>query len=565
MNTENVKQQCGKTGSKKLFILLFVILAAQILVCMYFGVRKKGFHEDEYYSYYSTNRSLGLYEPDRAFQDASVIRNEFTVLPGEQFQYARVAEAQSWDVHPPLYYDILHTVCSLTPGIFSKWQGIAVNLAAFILSFFLLYRLTCELQENRAVSVITVLLWGFHPMTVSFVMFIRMYMWLTVFVLLCALLHVRMLKALRAGETGGKIYILRRIVPIMICSFLGFLTQYYYVIFFFFCGIGMLFWMLKHRMFRTAAVYCISCIASLVLAAAAFPACISQILHGYRGTEAMSAFVSSANIGERFSFFFGMLNQYVFAGMFWILAAAILIGLLVFRIRPRAEIKLMLLAAAGYFLVILKTSLLLGATSNRYAMPVYGIMIFLSVYAVFSVIRAAEKRFAENSLRRSPAAGSVKNGVQCNACFREEPLRRAASWARIFFALLAAAALLLDFKGLFADGYVLFLYPEEEQKISYDRAHADETVIVMYNPATPMNVWRLTDELLVYPREYFMNASNTDPVSDKEICNSKKILIYAADCDTIDKEIENVLECNKYLSSFKTVRRSDMWTLYELE
>lgn len=551
MDTENAKQQYGKTGNRKLFILLFVILAAQILVCMYFGVRKKGFHEDEYYSYYSTNRSLGLYEPDRAFQDASVIRNEFTVLPGEQFQYARVAEAQSWDVHPPLYYDILHTVCSLTPGIFSKWQGIAVNLAAFILSFFLLYRLSSELQENRAVSVITVLLWGFHPMTVSFVMFIRMYMWLTVFVLLCALLHVRMLKALHAGETGGKTYILRRIVPIMICSFLGFLTQYYYVIFFFFCGIGMLFWMLKHRMFRTAAVYCISCIASLALAAAAFPACISQILHGYRGTEAMSAFVSSANIGERFSFFFGMLNQYVFAGMLWILAAVILIGLLVFRIRPCAEVKLMLLAAAGYFLVILKTSLLLGATSNRYAMPVYGIMIFLSVYAVFSISRAAEKRFAENDRQCSPAAESV----HC----------RTVSGARVCFALFAAAALLLDFKGLFADGYVLFLYPEEEQKISYDRAHADETVIVMYNPATPMNVWRLTDELLVYPEEYFMDATNMDPVSDKEICNSKKILIYAADCDTIDKEIENVLECNKYLSSFKTVRRNDMWTLYELE
>jgi len=537
MNTDNAKQQYGKTGSRKLFILLFVILAVQILVCLYFGVCKKGFHEDEYYSYYSTNRSLGLYEPDRAFQDASVIRNEFTVLPGEQFQYARVAEAQSWDVHPPLYYDILHTVCSLTPGIFSKWQGIAVNLAAFILSFVLLYRLSNELQENRAVSVITVLLWGFHPMTVSFVMFIRMYMWLTVFVLLCALLHVRLLKQLRDGGPVFPQYIL----PVMICSFLGFLTQYYYVIFFFFCGIGMLLRMLKHRMFRTAAVYCISCIASLALAAAAFPACISQILHGYRGTEAMSAFVSSANIGERFSFFFGMLNQYVFAGMFWIFAAAVLIGLLVFRIRPRAEIKLMLLAAAGYFLVILKTSLLLGATSNRYAMPVYGIMIFLSVYAVFSIVRAAEERFAESNHRR------------------------AVSGARICFALFAAAALLLDFKGLFADGYVLFLYPEEEQKISYDRAHADETVIVMYNPATPMNVWRLTDELLVYPREYFMNASNTDPVSDKEIRNSKKILIYAADCDTIDKEIENVLECNKYLSSFKTVRRSDMWTLYELE
>ena len=43
-------------------ILVFVV---SIITNIFFGFQKSGFHEDEYYTYYSTNRSIGLYQPDR--------------------------------------------------------------------------------------------------------------------------------------------------------------------------------------------------------------------------------------------------------------------------------------------------------------------------------------------------------------------------------------------------------------------------------------------------------------------------------------------------------------------
>ena len=42
--------------------------------------------------------------------------------------YKYVYDLQSYDVHPPVYYFMLHTVCSVMPGVFSMWQGIGLNI-----------------------------------------------------------------------------------------------------------------------------------------------------------------------------------------------------------------------------------------------------------------------------------------------------------------------------------------------------------------------------------------------------------------------------------------------------
>ena len=70
---------------KKISIYLIMFIA--LLVNIYYGAQKSGFHEDEYYTYFSTNRSLGLYQPDREWQDKQTILDEFAVKEGEGFNY----------------------------------------------------------------------------------------------------------------------------------------------------------------------------------------------------------------------------------------------------------------------------------------------------------------------------------------------------------------------------------------------------------------------------------------------------------------------------------------------
>ena len=102
------------------FLAMAALLVLQLSVLVFYGNRKAGFHEDELYTYYSSNKTAGLFVNDRQWMDCKELAEEFVALPGERFRYNIVKQMQSWDVHPPFYYYIFHTACSLFPGVFSK-------------------------------------------------------------------------------------------------------------------------------------------------------------------------------------------------------------------------------------------------------------------------------------------------------------------------------------------------------------------------------------------------------------------------------------------------------------
>ena len=128
----------SKKRNLSFVVIMAVLLLGQLALLFYYGNQKAGFHEDELYTFYSTNKTAGLFVNDRQWAQQEELRNDFVVLPGEQFRYNVVKQMQSWDVHPPIYYYIFHTACSLFPDVFSKWLGIGVNMIAFVGSFLLL-------------------------------------------------------------------------------------------------------------------------------------------------------------------------------------------------------------------------------------------------------------------------------------------------------------------------------------------------------------------------------------------------------------------------------------------
>ena len=217
----------------------------------------------------------------------------------------------------------------------------------------------------------------------------------------------------------------------------------------------------------------------------------------------------------------------MFGGCFYFLAALLIIAMFIYRIRIRTEMKMVLTAVTGYFLVVSKTALLLGNTSNRYEMPVYGLILLMIVFMARDVIRHGTK------------------------------YRRQAAF------LLILLAVFLTAKGLFLDRNVLFLYPEDESRIAYAKQNSDIPVIIMYHDQTPDNVWRLTDELLEYPQMYFMSQADQDQITDQTITTARKLLVYAADYDTQKESLQTVLDSNPNLTGYSIVSKKDMWTLYE--
>ena len=63
-----------------------VLLGLELAVLFYYGNQKAGFHEDELYTYYSSNKTAGLFVNDRQWMERDELRNDFVVLPGEGFR-----------------------------------------------------------------------------------------------------------------------------------------------------------------------------------------------------------------------------------------------------------------------------------------------------------------------------------------------------------------------------------------------------------------------------------------------------------------------------------------------
>lgn len=553
----------SQNSSKTLFKTIgYIILILQLIICIIAGAKKQGFHEDEYYSYYSSNRTAGLFVTDRQWMDTDTIKDEFVVIPGQGFNYGLVATVQSWDVHPPLYYDILHTACSIVPRLFSKWIGIVVNMVAFVIAWFLLSMLMDILRVSDITKLLILAIWGFSPMTVSFVMFTRMYMWMNVFVIGCALLHIILLKAARAVEntillSDGKsmlIFWLRYILPVMVCSYLGFLTHYYYLIFFVFMGVCFTIWLLFRRSGKKkiskriieALVYVCSCAVSLGLSIITYPAAAAHIFAGYRGTEAISQFQDIANFPSRIIFFAGLMNNGVFAGTFAVIAIALLVGFMALKIRVSSEYMMLVITGVAYFMVVAKTGLLLGDTSNRYEMPVYWLFILV-------IITAFELFLSELSVR-------IETGKLFSLNIKEKIDMISRGILYIFCAFLILWGLAGDVSG----SKILFLYQEEGAKVQYAKDNKDAFAVVMYNSATPDKDWWITNELLEYSRIYYIDQENDEKITDEEILGSSKIIVYAADDDNKEKMLKMLVDSSDNLESYEEVGHEENWTTYEV-
>ncbi|MBR2122614.1 MAG: hypothetical protein IJ930_06800 [Lachnospiraceae bacterium] len=485
-------------------ILLAAVIVLQIVCALYFGGKKAGFHEDEYYSYYSSNRTAGFYYDDRVWTDTDSWLKEFYVVRGEGFNFPLVHLVQSWDVHPPLYYDVLHFVCSVTPEIFSKWQGISVNIAFFVLGQLVLFALARrkECGGSDAAALCAVALWGFSPAAMSMIMFIRMYAMLTFFVLLCALVHLGASDAFMKAERIPLRSLLPQAVLMAAVTLGGFLTHYYYAVFLFFTGLIFLLELVLKKRIKEAALYCGAQAGALLLSVLIYPSAAVHILRGYRGREAQEAFFDLANLKERFSLFVPVVNEYVFGGLFAAAAAAVILAVILdIRKRSVTLCSLMpLLASVFYFMVTAKTSLLLGASSLRYVMPVCPLFVMVVVSAIFGLAGRAAGCLGRPSAWYAAAGALLGILLACNAY------------------------------GLGRDK-VLFLYQEEKAYTAEAAAAASENIpaAVIYNPASPYNMFRIANVLLKYPEVYLIDPDNTEEVTDGRIQESLRVMVYQAD------------------------------------
>ena len=541
-------------GRKKFIIAFLVIWAVQMAAAFYFCTQKQGFHEDEYYTYYSTARTNGFYIDDDQWMERDVYRNEFVVLPGQEFQYGLVKQVQSWDVHPPVYYWVFHTAASLVPGVFSKWIGLSVNLALWGVNIVLLAGLAYWVSgRNEKITLLVTAFYGLSPAAMSGVVFIRMYEMLTMFVLLCAILHVQAIQRI-GTKKWVRLPVGSCLVPMAAVTYLGFLTQYYYFIFLFYLGAAFCLWLLwRERNIWNCVRYALSQGTAFVLAYLTYPSCLGQMFRGQRGAQATENFFDLSNTLQRLQFFFDLLDEFVFGRALPALLLVLLL-LLVTAYRRRSLQKpsaqyaglstvywLLATAVLGYFLTVSKTALLLGDTSNRYQLPVYGMIVLLLSEAVRRLIRYV----VVDGRRNAPI--SLK-------------------WEIYSYAAAAALCLAIDLAGL-AGGKVVFLYPEAEEQVKFAEEQAQENVaaVYLYDPGSEWCIWAATDELLAYPKIYFAAADHENALTDAEIQRADALVVYIAKGVDQEAQVERILESNGQVSHCERMFNNKYYDVYLLQ
>ncbi|MBO5284823.1 MAG: hypothetical protein J6B00_02995, partial [Alphaproteobacteria bacterium] len=154
-----------------------LVLLLNLSVVFHIFQAKQAFHSDEQWSYAHANSSKGAYldaEIDSYYQvndgirqrlfnrwiDGQTFNDYLTVQQGERFKYRHIYENLKIVEHPPLYFLLLHTVCSFFPDNFDKWHAGSINIVLFILIYIALFKLSELMLNDSRLAVCCVALWG---------------------------------------------------------------------------------------------------------------------------------------------------------------------------------------------------------------------------------------------------------------------------------------------------------------------------------------------------------------------------------------------------------------------
>lgn len=263
--------------------ILFIIVLIVVALC--FCYVKSGYFLDEIYSYGLSNSEYAPFLTRVMGGDITEKVISFKELFGyvsagdNRFNYASVYYNQTQDVHPPLYYYILHTVCSMFPDTFSKWLGLIPNMIFYVLTNYLLLKLSDNLfGHTTGISLSVVTLYGLSAAGLSTVLFVRMYMLMTFLTVLLAYIVTKLMKS--------ESYYLYPVVSLVI--FMGLMTHYYFVFYAFFICLFYVVYQWRRKQYRKVFVFSFLALLGVGNLFILFPECITQMAKGTgEGTTAL--------------------------------------------------------------------------------------------------------------------------------------------------------------------------------------------------------------------------------------------------------------------------------------
>ncbi len=392
-------------------IIFIIILIIQMMFMIKICDMKKGYWVDELWSYglANSNYHAQLWDDGGLSNikiDPTVFKNYILVNQNERFNYSSVIYNQTKDVHPPLFYLVLHTMSSFFPEQFSKWFGLIPNIIYFAITIIFIYKMGKLFAKNDPLfPLLPVLFFGFSLAAINSVTFIRMYMLFAMLATIFAYLHMKCLKDVTINR--------KNFLAIALIMFLGSFTHYYFIIFAIPYALYFLILFIKRKKYKDIIKYfgalAIGCFTTFIL----FPSVLVN------GQEHRKTFIENllnvSDLGSRIKSFFTIVNGDLFGNLFFpiIIIGALIIILhfitkiigslsvhdnqFVVSINQNADrfifdyhkIQYIFMIMIGNIVYFIATSKLVPLVFDRYMMPIYPLLLFTICVFIYEVIKLA--------------------------------------------------------------------------------------------------------------------------------------------------------------------------------
>ena len=409
----NVKNWLKKKG-----IIFLIFLGLGGLMFFYID-KKQGFHEDEIFSYGSSNykydnvyRSYGYAQADmdyfwkvvwtgsltnkiskgidfflhkdeyRDSFDETLKKeepiwktkkdaNDYLTLSSENIlNFVSVWLNQALDVHPPLFYFGVHLFSIFSLNHFSKYIIFSLNLCFFFIALAGMLKIMRLMRLDRY-KIPAILLYGASIGAISTVMFQRMYMMLTCFAVWYLYYSLKFYKTERFTKKDAIFY------GLIILG--GFLTQYYFCVYAVgvFLFLSLFLW--KERPVKKWRQLFFIHASAAIIGILLFPTAIEDIFFSYRGLGGSQD--KEKSFIEMIIYFFTALGKAFSLPV--ILFGLLGLGLLVLFIRSKHKKESLIFWGPIFLFVIViaKISPFLGdAYTSRYIMLVFPLFVLGVVY-----------------------------------------------------------------------------------------------------------------------------------------------------------------------------------------
>jgi len=398
------------------FILILICIQA-IITVVHFGLKKECNFLDENFLYmYIGGRADRVdHEDSNYFVSGQYYHDYMSITENKRFNFANTYNNVKYgNVHPPLYYYLVNFYNSLFfVNSNSPWSCISLNIILYVFIIIFFYKFVSNLLKNNVSAGVVTILFTCSIGIINVVLYMRMYILCMLFVVLNLYLHQELLKIIRSNSLKKEKYYL---ILIALCTFLGFMSHYYYLILSFFLSLLLCIYMLFTKKIKNMIHYCIAMFSGLIMGIIVHPNFFSNITAGPRGPEAFkylfnSNFVERLNsilTDVRFDFFYDSWHNHFYIKVFlFIFVIMILYNLIrklfnheyhlfyfnhAKQLLTNIMIVFIIITFLCFFIIIIK---IMAFSTIRYlyiSYPLLIIIIYLFLNFLFSFITPSQNK-----------------------------------------------------------------------------------------------------------------------------------------------------------------------------